>query len=111
MTEEFKKHASSVIDAAVLSEKSRLMNLVDEAFAEGEKHAEVNRVSEIVGEVLSKLCNSVSCAECKWFEKDSSCAGTGACHNPRFGDGFGNYPPPYVDEEFSCADGERSTRS
>ena len=29
------------------------------------------------------------------------------CHNPRYGDGWANYPPPYVDEDYWCKDGER----
>ena len=108
MTEEFKKHASSVIDAAVLSEKSRLMNLVGAAYSEGEKHAEVNRITEIVGEALQQFYyDGVFCGDCFYFEPDRCGGASGVCHNPRFGDGHGNYGPPEVNEEFHCADGER----
>ena len=44
----------------------------------------------------------VRCEECKHYEGKR-----GGCHNPRFGDGHANYPPPCVREDFFCADGER----
>lgn len=42
----------------------------------------------------------VRCRDCKWY-------GQGSCHNPRYGDGWANYPAPCVNEEYYCADGER----
>ena len=50
-------------------------------------------------EIVQEL---VRCGECKWYDPQ-----TRDCHNPRFGDGWGNYPPPDVNEIFFCADGER----
>lgn len=42
----------------------------------------------------------VRCKDCRWY-------GQGCCHNPRYGDGWANYPPPSVNEEYYCADGKR----
>lgn len=47
------------------------------------------------------LCRDCKYRGCSWNEYDES------CHNPRFGDGWGNYPPPDVRDDFFCADGER----
>ena len=44
----------------------------------------------------------VRCEKCKHYDYERD-----VCHNPRFGDGHANYPPPYVREDFFCADGER----
>lgn len=46
----------------------------------------------------------VRCKDCKW------CEGYGyvcVCHNPRYGDGYANYQPPHINDEYWCADGER----
>lgn len=43
----------------------------------------------------------VRCGECKYHEK-------GECHNSRYGDGWANYPPPQVYDEYFCKDGERN---
>ena len=45
----------------------------------------------------------VFCKDCKWLDRWNGCD----CHNPRFGDGYANYPPPTVRDDFFCADGER----
>ena len=44
----------------------------------------------------------VHCKDCKWYEW-----GLIECHNPRYGDGWANYPPPQVYDEYFCKDGER----
>ena len=44
----------------------------------------------------------VRCKDCKWYEW-----GLTECHNPRYGDGWANYPPPQVYDEYFCKDGER----
>lgn len=44
----------------------------------------------------------VRCKDCKWFERERS-----ECHNLRYGNGWANYPPPSVNDEYYCADGER----
>lgn len=47
----------------------------------------------------------VHCEDCKYSQMKG---GTwGDCHNPRFGDGWGNYPPPSVSEDGYCAWGEK----
>ena len=45
----------------------------------------------------------VRCKECRWYDNRYG----DVCHNPRYGDGWANYPPPYVDEDYWCKDGER----
>lgn len=44
----------------------------------------------------------VRCEDCKWCDTEVN-----DCHNPRFGNGWANYPPPTVREDFFCGDGER----
>ena len=44
----------------------------------------------------------VRCKDCKWYEW-----GLTECHNPRYGDGWANYPSPQVYDEYFCKDGER----
>ena len=44
----------------------------------------------------------VRCKDCKWYDTRFV-----VCHNPRFGDGWANYQPPKVREDFFCNDGER----
>lgn len=44
----------------------------------------------------------VRCKDCKWFDSQND-----FCHNPRWGNGWANYPPPTVIEERFCCDGER----
>lgn len=48
------------------------------------------------------VVDAVRCQDCKWCDTRTS-----VCHNPRFGDGWANYPPPSVREDFFCTDGER----
>lgn len=45
----------------------------------------------------------VRCKDCQWYDNRYG----DVCHNPRYGDGWANYPPPYVDEDYWCKDGER----
>ena len=45
----------------------------------------------------------VQCKDCKWYDNRYG----DVCHNPRYGDGWANYSPPYVDEDYWCKDGER----
>ena len=106
MTESFKTRASNKIDAAILTQKSSLMALVDKAYEEGKRSAEIEKISGLVSDALVRL-NPVMCVDCKWYASEDANGEFGFCHNPRFGDGYGNYPPPSVHEEFYCADGER----
>ena len=46
----------------------------------------------------------IRCKDCKWYDTRFV-----VCHNPRFGDGWANYQPPKVREDFFCNDGERKT--
>ena len=45
----------------------------------------------------------VRCKDCRWYDNRYG----DVCHNPRYGDGWANYSPPYVDEDYWCKDGER----
>lgn len=45
----------------------------------------------------------VRCGECRHFDDRHG----EVCHNERFGDGWGNYPPPCVDADGGCSYGER----
>ena len=44
--------------------------------------------------------NIVRCKECKWRNKYG-------CHNPKWGDGWANYPPPNPQDDDFCSYGER----
>ena len=44
----------------------------------------------------------VRCKDCRWYDRYGD-----VCHNPRYGDGYANYQPPCVDEDYWCKDGER----
>lgn len=65
-----------------------------------------DRLTEDARELLeaaeNNLVEVVRCEECKWCDTR-----TNDCHNPRFGNGWANYPPPSVREDFFCCDGER----
>ena len=45
--DEFMKHAQEEVDAAFRGQRNRMMNLVEQAWAEGKKNAETERVTEI----------------------------------------------------------------
>ena len=47
----------------------------------------------------------VHCKDCKYSKMMGDTWGD--CHNPRFGDGWANYPPPSVNEDGYCAWGEK----
>ena len=54
------------------------------------------------GEELAESVKVVRCKDCRWYDNRYG----DVCHNPRYGDGWANYPPPYVDEDYWCKDGE-----
>lgn len=53
--EEFMKYAEREIDNAFRGQKNRMMNLVEQAWAEGKRNAEIDGVTSIVKGVLEKL--------------------------------------------------------
>ena len=53
--EEFMKHAESEIEQAFRGQKNRMMNLAEQAWAEGKRNAEIDGVTSIVKGVLDKL--------------------------------------------------------
>ena len=50
--DEFMKVARSEIDQAFLSGKNRMMNLVERAWAEGKRNAEVDNLKEVLEQAL-----------------------------------------------------------
>lgn len=44
----------------------------------------------------------VRCKDCKWRNRFG-------CHNPIWGDGWGNYPPPNPSDDDFCSRGERES--
>lgn len=53
--DEFMKHAAEEIDAAFRGQKNRMMNLVEQAWAEGKRNAETEQVSEIVRGAVAEI--------------------------------------------------------
>ena len=54
-------------------------------------------------EPIYDMVDVVRCKDCRWYDNRYG----DVCHNPRYGDGYANYPPPYCDEDYWCKDGER----
>lgn len=48
------KHAESEIEQAFRGQKNRMKNLVEQAWAEGKRNAEVNDVASVVKEAIEK---------------------------------------------------------
>ena len=57
--EEFMKHAEKEIDQAFRGQKNRMMNLVEQAWAEGKRNAETDQVKEIGNELIESLKKSL----------------------------------------------------
>lgn len=53
--DEFMKYAEREIDNVFRGQRNRMMNLVEQAWAEGKKNAEIDGVTSIVKGVLEKL--------------------------------------------------------
>ena len=53
--EEFMKYAEREIDNAFRGQRNRMMNLVEQAWAEGKRNAEIDGISNIVNGVLENL--------------------------------------------------------
>ena len=53
--DEFMKHARDEIERAFLGQRNRMMNLVEQAWAEGKKNAEVSGIEDIVKEAIEKI--------------------------------------------------------
>lgn len=49
------KHAESEIEQAFRGQKNRMMNLVEQAWAEGKRNAEINGVIDVVREAFDKM--------------------------------------------------------
>lgn len=53
--DEFMKHAAEEIDEALRRQKNRMMNLVEQAWAEGKRNAETEQVTEIVRGAVAEI--------------------------------------------------------
>ena len=53
--EDFMRHAENEIEQAFRGQKNRMMNLVEQAWAEGKRNAEIDGVTRIVRDALNKL--------------------------------------------------------
>ena len=53
--EEFMKYAEREIDNAFRGQRNRMMNLVEQAWAEGKRNAEIDGVASIVTGVFAKM--------------------------------------------------------
>ena len=58
--EEFMKYAEREIDNAFRGQKNRMMNLVEQAWAEGKRNAEIDGVANIVTGVLERMSENGS---------------------------------------------------
>lgn len=56
--EEFMKHAEEEIDQAFRGQRNRMMNLVEQAWAEGKRNAELNGVIDVVREAFDKMVSA-----------------------------------------------------
>ena len=57
--DEFMKHATEEIDSAFRGQKNRMMNLVEQAWAEGKRNAEMDRVEELGKEIIDYVKKSI----------------------------------------------------
>lgn len=53
--DEFMAHAKAEIESALGSTKNRLMNLVEQAWAEGKRNSEVEQLTSLMGDVLAAM--------------------------------------------------------
>ena len=101
------KYAEREIDNAFRGQKNRMMNLVEQSWAEGKRNAEIDGVTSIVKGVLDNLSNKdeqilmyqgkqlVRCKECKhWESNDGRYGFCQICHTNSSSNGW------------FCADGE-----
>ena len=90
--EEFMKYAEREIDNAFRGQRNRMMNLVEQAWAEGKRNAEIDGVTSIVKGVLDKLseenkeetvthyhCNCTHCGK-DWWTDDAFPSVCPFCH-------------------------------
>lgn len=65
--DEFMNHARDEIEKAFLGQRNRMMNLIEQAWAEGKKNAEVSGIEDIVKEAFENIYNK---PDDKWFCDD-----------------------------------------
>lgn len=53
--DEFMKNARQEIRIALCSCENRLMNLIEQAWSEGKKNAEIVKLTDLVGEVINAI--------------------------------------------------------
>lgn len=91
------------------NEEKHEIKMMYAVYADGRKEPVViNEIKDLSMEEAEPILEEYSfvkvtrCKDCKWFDSRYD-----FCHNPRWGNGWGNYPPPTVTEERFCCDGER----
>ena len=57
--DEFMKHAAEEIDEALCRQKNRMMNLVEQAWAEGKRNAEMDKIDEFAKGVVEHIKKSI----------------------------------------------------
>jgi hypothetical protein len=62
----------------------------------------------LVGQPTADVVEVVRCENCWFYESLNSACGN--CHSERWGNGFGNYPPPVVGIDGFCKWGERKEK-
>ena len=90
--EEFMKRAEAEIDQAFRGQRNRMMNLVEQAWTEGKRNAEIDGVTSIVKDALDKLseenkeetvthyhCNCTRCGK-DWWTDDAFPSVCPFCH-------------------------------
>ena len=97
--EEFMKYAEREIDSAFRGQKNRMMNLVEQSWAEGKRNAEIDGVTSIVKGVLDRLSDKdeqilmyhgnqlIRCKECMWnsgTKEEPYCQQYDAPHSPNW---------------------------
>ena len=72
---------------------------------EGHKFGSLT-ITELISEMpTADVVEVVRCEDCWFYERLNSACGN--CHGERWGNGFGNYPPPVVGIDGFCKWGER----
>lgn len=85
----------SAIDA--LGERPLVWNVWEDEYELGQRNQ--YDLDKLAIETVPSAERHGLCVECKHYDRR-----TDVCHNPRWGDGWANYPPPSVNEDFFCAD-------
>lgn len=86
-----------------LKEIEAITAMVDKNLGEDEEVGEISMPMFTIRNIMRKCApiDIVRCKECRWRNRFG-------CHNPIWGDGWGNYSPPNPSDDDFCSMGERS---